>query len=241
MVWGSDLEPPPGEVEAGIDLARDHYRNAKFDDARAVLAALRTKNPDDAQLLKIRWLEGMVEYRDLRFADARSRFPGASGNRSDVWNHRDLLMETRLAARTGSLDDAAALLDRTLALGFTNLGFLIECEGVRALICAFRSDRSGVSAASARAKANRDEIARLLDERRTAGRDDPEIEWQGLTMGKLDLAAAAAAIRDEADAEWWIRSMAARMDGWVVSFVERDSLLASIRPRIGDWLSRQRS
>jgi len=240
MVWGDDLEPPPGEVDAGIDLARDHYRNTKFDDARAVLAALRTKNPDEAQLLKIRWLEGMVEYRDLRFADARSRFPEASGNRSDVWNHRDLLMEARLAARTGSFDDAAALLDRTFALGLTNLGFLVECEGVRALICAFRGDRSGVSMASARAKANRDEIARLLDERRAAGRDDPEIEWQGLTMGKLDLAAAAAAIHDEADAEWWIRSMTVRMDVWVVSCVERDPLLASIQPRIGDWLSGQR-
>lgn len=241
MVWGSDLEPPPGEVDAGIDLARDHYRNAKFDDARTVLAALRTRNPDDAQLLKIRWLEGMVEYRDLRFADARSRFPGASGNRSDIWNHRDLLMEARLAARTGSLDEAATLLDRTFALGLTNLGFLVECEGVRALICAFRGDRSGVSAASAQAKTHRDGIARLLDERRATGRDDPEIEWQGLTMGKLDLAAAAAAIRDEADAEWWIRSMTVRVDVWVVSCVERDPLLASIQPRIGDWLSRQRS
>ncbi len=241
MVWGSDLEPPPGEVDAGIDLARDHYRNAKFDDARAVLANLRAKSPDDAQLLKIRWLEGMVEYRDLRFADARSRFPGASGNRSDVWNHRDLLMEARLAARTGSLDDAAALLDRTFALNFTNLGFLVECDGVRALICAFRGDHSGVSAASARAKANREEIARLIDERRAAGRDDPEIEWQGLTMGKLDLAAATAAIGDEDDAEWWIRSMTVQMDSWIASYVERDPLLASIQPRIGDWLARQRS
>jgi hypothetical protein len=240
MVWGSDLEPA-GEVEAGIDLARDHYRNAKFDDARVVLAGLRTKNPDDTQLLQIRWLEGMVEYRDLRFADARSRFPGASGNRSDVWNHRDLLMEARLAARTGLLDDAEALLDRTFALKFTNLGFLVECEGVRALICAFRGDPSGVSMASTRAKANRDEIGLLLDERRAAGRDDPEIEWQGLTMGKLDLAAAAAVIPDEVDAEWWIRSMTVRMDVWVVSCVERDPLLASIQPRIGDWLSSQRS
>jgi hypothetical protein len=241
MVWGSDLEPPPGEVDAGIDLARGHYRNAKFDDARAVLTALRTKNPDDAQLRSIRWLEGMVEYRDLRFADARSRFPGASGNRSDVWNDRDLLMQARLAARTGLLDDAEALLDRTLAFGRTDLGFLIECEGVRALVCVFRGDRPGASKASARAKANRNEAARLVDERRAAGRDDPEIEWQGLTMGTLDLAASATVIRDEADAEWWIRSMTVRMEVWVISWVERDPLLASIQPRIGDWLSGQRS
>lgn len=239
MVWGDELVPP-SEFEAGIDEARNHYRDAKFDDARAALAALRAKNPDDDQLLKIRWLEGMVEYRDLRFAEARSRFPGASGNRSDIWNHRDLLMEARLAARTGSLDAAAALLDRTFALGITKPGFLVECEGARALICAFRGDRAGVAMASARAKANRNEIARLLDERRAASRDDPDVEWQGLTMGKLDLASAAASIGDEADAEWWIRSMTVRMDSWVVSCVERDPLLASIQPRIGDWLASQR-
>ena len=240
MVWGSDLEPP-GEIDADIDLARDHYRNANFDQAREVLAALRGRNPNGPQLQQIAWLDGMVEYRDVRFIEARSRFPGASGDRSDVWNHRDLLMQARLAVRTGALDDAAALLDRTLALGITNPGFLVKCAGVQALICAFRGDRSGVSEASARAKAHRDEIARLVLKRRAAGRDDPEIEWQGLTMGMLDLAAAAASIHDETDAEWWIRAMTVRMDDWVISYVERDPLLESLQPHIADWVSGQRS
>ena len=241
MVWGDDLLAPPGEVDADIDTARDHYRNAKFDDARSVLAGVRAKAPDDAQLRKIRWLEGMVEYRDLHFAEARARFPGASGDRSDVWNHRDMLMEARLAARTGALDDAEALLGKTLALGNTNPGFLVECEGVQALLCAFRQHRSGVCDASARAKAHRDDIARQIDERRASGRADPEIEWQGLTMGKLDLAAASAATGDDHEAEWWVRSMTVRMDDWVPAYVERDPLLAPVQPRIADWPAGQRS
>lgn len=241
MVWGEDLSPPPGEVDGGIEAARDHFRNAHFAEARAVLAGLRAKEPDDAQLRKIRWLEGMIEYRDLRFPEAKILFPGATGQRSDIWNHRDMLMEARLAARTGLIDEATAILERTFLLGIVNPGFLVECEGVRALLCAFRGDRAGVAEASNRAKAFRSEIARQLDERRAAGRDDPEIEWQGLTMGKLDLASAAAAAGDHDDAEWWVRAMTVRMDEWIPPYVERDPLLAAIQSRVADWLAAQRS
>jgi hypothetical protein len=241
MVWVEELMPPPPEVDAGIEAARDHFRAGSFDEVRAVLANMRTKNPNADQLRKIAWLEGMTEYRDVQFEKARSSFPGASGQRSDIWNHRDLLMEARLAARTGRLDNGATKLEHTLALGISSLGFPAECEGVRALVCAARGDHEGVARASAAARAHRAEIARRIDERRADGRADPEVDWQALDMGKLDLAGAAAAAGDQDDAEWWIRSMISRTDSWIPRYVERDPLLASILPRIADWLAAHKS
>jgi hypothetical protein len=241
MVWAEELLPPPPEVDAGIEAARDHFRNGSFDEARATLADIRTKSPNADQLRKIAWLEGMTAYRDVQFEKAQTSFPGASGQRSDIWNHRDLLMEARLAARTGRLDQATAKLERTFALGASILGFAAECEGVRALLFSARGDREGLARASAAAKAHRVEITRRVDERRAAGRADPEVEWQGLDMGMLDIASAAAAAGDEDDAECWIRSMVSRTDSWIARYVERDPLLASILPRIPDWLAAHKS
>jgi hypothetical protein len=241
MVWGEDLQPPPAEADAGIERARDHYRETQFDDARQQLAELHKMDLTSEQRRKIAWLEGMVEYRDARFGPALAKFPGATGVAGDVWNHRDTLMEARLAARAGSLDVAATRLDAALAIGIRDLGFDVECEGVRALIEARRGSVAAVEAVSRRARETREEIGRQLAERRASQRDDPQVEWQGLTMGKLDLAAALASVGRIGDAEWWIRAITIREDGWVASSVARDPLLAALQARISDWLTFQRS
>ncbi|HYO76061.1 MAG TPA: hypothetical protein VE010_06320, partial [Thermoanaerobaculia bacterium] len=236
MVWAEELLPPAPEVDAAIEEARGHFRDGSFDEARAILASVREKSPNADQLLKIAWLEGMTEYRDAQFEKARRFFPGASGMRSDIWNHRDLLMEARLAVRTGNLDVATAKFEQTLALGNASLGFPAECEGVRALLCAARGDDEGIARASAAANVHIAAISRRMDERRAVRRADPRVDWQALDMGKLDLAAAAAAANQDDFAERWIQSIT-KPAPWIPPYVERDPLLVRIQPRIAGWLA----
>lgn len=238
MVW---FEDDYSGADRAIEDARDRYRESDFDQARRILAEAAPLCETEKQVRELRWLQGMAAYRDVQFAEAESAFPGPSGNEKDIWRHRDAAMVARLRARTGDLETAQSSLVDAAAWRWRaeDYGIGVELEGVSALIAAARDDTAGARDCSFRAKALRDSLGRQLDVNRAARIADPEIDWQALTMGKLDLASALAAVGELADAEWWIRAITTKQAPWIARYVQRDPLLGPVRERLADWIAFQ--
>jgi hypothetical protein len=238
MVWFDDKQ---SGVDRSIEVARDRYRESDFDEARRILAEAAPQCETEKQVRELRWLQGMAAYRDVRLAEARSVFPGPGNDVKDIWRHRDAAMAARLAARTGDLEAAQSSLADAVAWRWRmdDYGVGVELEGVSALIAAARDDTAGVRECSRCAKELRESLGRQVDAHRAARIADPEIDWQALTMGKLDLASALAAVGELGDAEWWVRAIATKEDPWIGRYVQRDPLLAPIRDRLADWIGSQ--
>jgi hypothetical protein len=238
MVW---FEDERNGVDRAIEEARDRYRESDFAEARRILAEAAPHCETEKQARELRWLQGMAAYRDVEFAEAGSVFPGPSKDEKDIWRHRDAAMVARLAARAGDLAAAQASLGNAAAWRWRadDYGIGVELEGVAALIAAVRGDTAGVRDCSLRAKELRESLGRQLDANRAARIADPEIDWQALTMGKLDLASALAAVGELAGAEWWARAITTKQDPWIARYVQRDPLLAPVRDRLVDWTAFQ--
>jgi hypothetical protein len=238
MVW---FDEKHSGVDLAIEDARDRYRESDFDEARSILDEALMHCETEKQVRELRWLQGMAAYRDVQFAEAERVFSGPSNDEKDIWRHRDAAMVARLKARRGDLEAARSSLLDAAAWRWRadDYGIGVELEGVAALIAAARGDAADVRECSFRAKELRESLGQLVDANRAARIADPEIDWQALTMGKLDLASALAAVGEIADSEWWIRAITTKEDPWIARYVRRDTLLGPVCDRLADWIAFQ--
>jgi len=232
---------------AHISASHRAYARSRLDEAKQLLKKAKAAGVPSSHASKVSWLEGMIAYREGRFAEALGLFPGPGPDRQDKWWRRDQVMLARLHARAGSVATARELLAALEPVDqWPDRAFPVEYYGVVALV-ALRENHG-----SSRRSAIHDGLA-LLEAVRTENRERRErhlnelwtVHPQTVQMAVFDLAAVLAATGYVTEAIHHLTQLSG-FDGWELDYLARDELLACVfgvpdtSAQLAAWLEQER-
>lgn len=226
---GSAVPPRSDPIEPLIKKVRRAYANGKLSEARRLLGAAKRRHPTLQGARQVAWLEGMIAFREGRFAEALDRFPGPESGNRDFWWTRDLVMLARLHARTGYGSHAMGILAKLKPLDqWPYRALPVEFHAVAAL--AWLADHNQREA-TRELECGIQLLKELRDERRLheeRGWGEPhQVNAATVQMAVLDLAAVLAGIGRTVEAVSELTQLDG-LDGWEFTYIARDPLFASL-------------
>jgi hypothetical protein len=221
--------PAADANEALLADAHHLFAIARLVEAREKLEQLPAAELSTSQQRRARWLDGMIAFRDARFADALASFPGPTLSGDRYWWTRDLVMRARLRARTG---DAAGARDDLRALRPDDLARFraLRVEAAAAAALASVADRSTELAAElADATATLAALRQEFQTRDAQKQGKPiDVIVSSVMHGILDLASAYAGSGCPRPAVDTLSCMNG-VEAWVIGYLRSDPHLESVR------------
>lgn len=228
-------EPPPSAGDESVAKAHSRFSLEEYQDAREALEPLSESDLSPRKVRTRRWLLGMIAYRQGRFSDALSVFPGGEGAPDRFWWTRDQLMLSRLRARSGdgrgALEAIRSITDEDVSRFHALRVERPACLALAYLVSGDESERDSAIAEARRA------LAHLRAEKEKRIRENKglpiDVNAASVRLGIVDMAVALAAKREVCEAAELLRSVHA-VGKWLPEFLKMDPLLSSVRGE-GAW------